>query len=166
MPKAKAVSKQQRKAIRNYVKQGYSANNIQRRLIARHMGIRRSVLLAEVRKVKRQKPRVNRVKYTPKRQRKRTTGISYSARARRQFYIGRQVAVYGYARTRRNPRPYSARYEFYGSGKDLFQAVRLAYDGIVPRKEWAFVKCSASEFLRNPYFYGERGSWTDAEVES
>ncbi len=46
------------------------------------------------------------------------------------------------------------------------KAVRLAYYGIVPRKEWAFVECSARSFLNNPYKYGESGVWTDKDVES
>ena len=54
-----------------------------------------------------------------------------------------------------------------GSGRDLFKAVRLAYSGIVPRKEWAFVECSATDFLSNPYVYGEKGVWVGKpDVES
>ncbi len=62
-------------------------------------------------------------------------------------------------RTKRHPKPYSARFEFYGSGRDLKKSVRLAYSGFVPRKEWAFVECSARDFLNNPYKYGEEGFW-------
>jgi hypothetical protein len=167
MPKPKTVTKQQRKAIRSYVKKGITANKIQKRLRARHMGMRRTVLLSQIRKVKHQKPKANRLKHTPKKYQRMTSGVPHPSRERRQTMSGRQVAVYGYARTRRNPRPYSARFEFYGSGKDLFKAVKLAHDGFVPRKEWAFVKCSAREFLSNPEVYGERGEWSDSpRVES
>ena len=86
--------------------------------------------------------------------------------ARKPVFAGKHVAVYGYAKTRRHLRAYSARFEFYGRGRDLFKAVRLAYEGIVPRKEWAFVECSARSFLSNPYNYGERGVWSDKGVES
>jgi hypothetical protein len=159
LPKHKTVTKQQRKAIRTYVKQGLSSNKIQKRLQKRHLGLRRKVLLAEIRKVKRRKPKANAYKYTPKKYRK-TGGRRYGYPSKKRRFTGKQVAVYGYAKTMRHPRPYSARFEFYGSGKDLFQAVRMAHNGIVPRFEHAFVKCSAREFLNNPNIYGERGVWT------
>lgn len=167
MPKPKTITKQQRKAIRNYIKKGYSANRIQKRLKARHMGMRRTVLLSQIRKVNHQKAKVDRLKYTPRKYQKITGGIPHPPKTRRQFFIGRQVAVYGYARTSRHPRAYSARFEFCGNGKALFLAVKKAHEGIVPRKEWAFVKCSARDFLSNPSVYGERGFWTERpEVES
>jgi hypothetical protein len=167
MRKPKTITQQQLKAIRSYVKKGYSTKRIQKSLMTRHMGIRRTVLLAEVRKVKNQKPKSNRAKYTPKKYRRTVSGYSYLPKARRQFFATRQVAVYGYARTTRHMRPYSARFEFYGSGKDAFKAVQLAYSGVVPRKERAFVTCSARDFLSNPSVYGERGIWTDnPQVES
>lgn len=165
MPKRKAISKQQRKAIRTYVKQGLSSNKIQKRLQKRHLGLRRKVLLAEIRKVKRKKPKANTDKYTPKKYRRPVRKYGYPSKKRR--FAGRQVAVYGYAKTTRHPRAYSARFEFYGSGKDLFSAVRQAHSGIVPRFEHAFVKCSARAFLNNPLMYGERGVWTARhDVES
>jgi hypothetical protein len=96
-----------------------------------------------------------------------TSSISHPSRERRQIISGRQVAVYGYARTKKNPRAYSARFEFYGSGKDLQNAVMLAYEGFVPRREWAFVKCHAKDFLNNPEKFGERGAWSGKpEIES
>jgi hypothetical protein len=115
------------------------------------------VLLAEIRKVKRKKPKANTHKYTPKKYRRVSRRYGYPSKKRR--FAGRQVAVYGYAKTMRHPRTYSARFEFYGSGKELFRAVIQAYRGIVPRYEWAFVKCSAWKFLNNPSMYGERGIW-------
>jgi hypothetical protein len=158
LPKHKTVTKQQRKAIKTYVKQGLSSNNIQKILQKRHLGLRRKVLLAEIRKVKHRKPKMNAYKYTPK----KYCGVSgrYGYPSKRRRFVGRQVAVYGYAKTMRHPRAYSARFEFYGSGRELRQAVRQAHNGIVPRYEWAFVKCSARDFLNNPSIYGERGIWT------
>ena len=159
MPKPETITKQQVKAIRGYVKQGYSANKIQRTLQKHHLGIRRKFLLAEVRKIRGKKPKIDRQKYTPRKYRKRPP------KARKPVFIGKHVAVYGYARTRRHPKPYSARFEFYG--RDLRRAVGLAYRGIVPRREWAFVECSAEDFLSNPYVYGERGVWVGRpDVES
>lgn len=54
------------------------------------------------------------------------------------------------------------RYEFHGSGKDLYKAVVKALR-IVPKK---FVDVSAEEFLRHPERYGSEGEWVDREVES
>ena len=162
----KTVTKQQKEAIKTYVKQGLSSNKIQKKLQKRHLGIRRKVLLAEIRKVKRKKPKANAYKYTPKKYRK-TGGRRYGYSSKKRRFSGRQVAVYGYAKTDRHPRAYSARFEFYGSGRELRQAVRLAHNGIVPRFEWAFVKCSARDFLNNPSIFGERGIWTARpDVES
>jgi hypothetical protein len=154
LPKRTTITKTQRKAIKTYVKQGLSANKIQKQLQKQHLGIRRKTLLSEIRKLKRQKPKVDRQKYTPRKYRKRPQ------KARKPFFIGKHVAVYRYARTSRHPRPYSARFEFYGSGKDLANAIRLTLSGIVPRWRRPFVECSARAFLNNPYKFGERGSWT------
>lgn len=62
----KNLTKQQKEAIKGYVKKGYSANQIQVNLKNRHMGIRRKVLLAEVRRVKGQPSKAETVKYIPK----------------------------------------------------------------------------------------------------
>jgi hypothetical protein len=158
LPKNKTVTRQQRKAIRSYVKQGLSSNKIQKSLQRRNLGLRRKVLLEEIRKVKNRKPKVNAYKYTPKKYR-RVVSEKYGYPAKKRRFAGRQVAVYGYAKTMRHPRAYSARFEFYGSGKELRQAVRLAHNGIVPHFEHAFVKCSARDFLNSPSSYGERGVW-------
>jgi hypothetical protein len=61
-----AVTKRQKEAIRSYIKKGYSANQIQVNLKNRHMGIRRKVLLAEVRRFKGQPRKAQTVKYIPK----------------------------------------------------------------------------------------------------
>jgi len=154
-PKRKPkISSKTRWAIRTYVKQGISANKIQKKLQSQGLGIRRKVLLAEVRKLRGKKKKLHPEKYIRGDYRKRVT-----PKARRPKYAGRHVAVYRYARTLKHRRPYSARFEFYGSGKDLGKAVRLALSGIVPKWENPFVECSARAFLNNPYKYGERGEW-------
>ena len=56
----------------------------------------------------------------------------------------------------------SGRYEFTGSGKDLYKAVVKAHD-TVPK---GYVNVSAEEFLKNPEKYGNEGSWIAREVES
>jgi len=167
LPKRKTkpkISSKTRWAIRTYVKQGYSANKIQKRLSKQHLGIRRKVLLAEIRKIKYQKPKADRYKYTPKKYRRRRPPT------RKPAFRGKTVAVYRPATTQRYrkiarkakaPLSYSARFEFYGNGKDLGKAVGLALSGIVPRFENPFVKCSARAFLLNPFKYGERGEWVD-----
>jgi len=168
-PKSK-ISSKTRWAIKGYVKQGYSANKIQKKLKSQGLGIRRTTLLAEVRKVKGAKPKADRQKYTPKKYRR------VAPKARRPVFSGKHIAVYRYATTKRfrklarklgAPKSYSARFEFYGNGKDLAKAVRLALSGIVPRFEKPHVECSARAFLRNPYRYGEDGEWVDRpNVES
>jgi hypothetical protein len=171
LPKPKTASRrQQMKAIRGYVKQGLSANKIQKKLQKQSLGIRRKVLLAEIRKIKGTKPKADRKKYTPWKYRRRKPP------ARKPVFFGKQVAVYGYAWTRRSeelakelkiPSAYSARFEFSGRGRDLADAVRLAYSGIVPKYEEPFVECGASAFLNNPSSYGERGKWIESpEIKS
>ncbi len=55
------------------------------------------------------------------------------------------------------------RYEFYGSGKDLYRAVRLACR-FVPILR--FTQVEASEFLDHPWYYGTRGRWITKHVDS
>lgn len=152
--KPKGINPRTRWAIRGYVKRGYSANKIQKRLKAQHLGIRRTVLLAEIRKAKHQTIKANRLKYTPNKYR-------MPSRQRKQAIGRREVAVYGYAKTKINLKAYSARFEFSGSGKDCQRAVVKVYnEGWVPMKENAFVRCSAREFLKHPERYAEQGTWS------
>jgi hypothetical protein len=63
------VSKVQ-KSVGYYVSREYSANEIQRRLKNRGIGIRRQILLRYVREAKRKSVKANREKYTPRKYRK------------------------------------------------------------------------------------------------
>jgi hypothetical protein len=164
MRERKPISKKQTEAIRTYIKQGYSANKIQKKLQRQDLGIQRKKLLAEVRKVKGTKAKAYPQKYTPKKYRRVTP------RARRPVFGGKHIAVFRYVTTSRYrkmakklglPKYYSARFELYGSGKDLAIAIGLVKGGIVPRWENPHVECSARDFLNNPYKYGEKGIWLD-----
>jgi hypothetical protein len=73
-------------------------------------------------------------------------------------FFGKQVSVYGHCSN-----GIGQRYDFNGSGRDLYRAIVLAHE-IVPKRR--FVRAPASEFLANPYRYGEEGYWIDREVES
>jgi hypothetical protein len=54
------------------------------------------------------------------------------------------------------------RYEFQGSGKDLFKAVVEA-QRIMPK---GFIDITAEEFLKDPEKYGEAGRWVERDVDS
>jgi hypothetical protein len=56
----------------------------------------------------------------------------------------------------------SGRYEFHGTGKDLYRAVVKAQK-IVPK---GFVTVSAEKFVEQPEQYGCLGEWIEKEVES
>ena len=73
-------------------------------------------------------------------------------------FFGKQVSVYGHCSN-----GVGERYDFSGTGRELYRAISLAHR-IVPKRR--FVRVSASEFLANPYRYGERGYWIDRAVES
>ena len=66
-------------------------------------------------------------------------------------------------RTRRTKSVESkGRYEFDGSGKELYQAVVKAQE-VMPK---GYVSVSAKQFLENPEKYGHYGSWIERDVES
>lgn len=120
MPKHKTVTKQQRKAIRTYAKQGLSANKIQKRLQKRHLGLRRKVLLAEIRKVKRRKPKANIVKYIPKKYAKARWKARAEASQRRRLrlqQVTKQVTLIGRHNGKRTVKTR------YGKGRDLYRFV-------------------------------------------
>ena len=73
-------------------------------------------------------------------------------------FFGKQVSVYGHCSN-----GVGERYDFHGSGRDIYRAIFLAHR-IVPKRR--FVRVSAREFLANPFRYGERGYWVDRAVES
>jgi hypothetical protein len=73
-------------------------------------------------------------------------------------FYGKQVSVYGHCSN-----GVGQRYDFHGTGRDLYKAIHLAHR-IVPKRR--FVRVSARDFLANPFQYGERGHWVDREVES
>jgi hypothetical protein len=156
---SKSISRRQRiEAIRTYVNQGYSANKIQKKLQSQGLGIQRKKLLAEVRRIKGVAPKANTFRYIPTKYRqKRKPPVP--RRTKWGSWGGKAVAVYLAVKTRRHPKPYNARFEFHGSGKDLNRAIRIAFSGIVPPHEQAFVECSARDFVKNPFLYGERGVW-------
>ena len=54
------------------------------------------------------------------------------------------------------------RYEFEGSGRELYQAVVKSQD-VMPK---GFVSVSAKKFLQHPEKYGYSGSWIERDVES
>ena len=54
------------------------------------------------------------------------------------------------------------RYEFTGTGRDLYRAVKLA-NYYMPR---GYVEVDARDFLENPEKYGVPGVWVDRDVES
>jgi hypothetical protein len=61
------INRRREKAIRTYVRKGYSANKIQKKLQKQGLGTRRKDFLAKVRRIKRVKGRVvEREKYVPR----------------------------------------------------------------------------------------------------
>lgn len=69
MTKTKGVSQRQIRLIKYYSHKGYSANQIQRKLRARHIGMRRTRFLGYVREFKRQTPKAHVERYTPRKYR-------------------------------------------------------------------------------------------------
>jgi len=114
MTRKTKINRRTRNAIRTYVKQGLSGNKIQKRLSKRGLGIRRKTLLAEIRKVKRQRPRVPREKYVPHKYRP----LRIPAIAIVPKMIRLEGRFQGERKTVRER----------GSGKDLFRFVRKEMD--------------------------------------
>ena len=58
----------------------------------------------------------------------------------------------------------SSRFEFTGSGKDLYRAIiETKVKGRVPR---GYIEVPADEFLLNPEEYSTEGEWIDIRIES
>jgi hypothetical protein len=114
------ISKRQIKAIRSYVKKGYSANQIQVKLKNQHIGIRRKVLLTKIRIIKHQKPKAETVKYIPKKYAQAPRVKAPPRKRLRPFFAQiqeKQVTVIG--------RHYGKRIikKHYGKGRDLYRFV-------------------------------------------
>jgi hypothetical protein len=151
LSKRKTITGQQRKAIGTYVKQGLSSNKIQKKLQKQNLGIRRKVLLAEIRKAKGQKPKAQRYKYTPRKYRKGRT--RYPSMATPRFQEGYQIAGYGTVHGQ------SRRIQVRGSGKQLYKVMLLASQH--PPKT-RFLTINARSLLRDPWKYLSRGEFWDS----
>jgi hypothetical protein len=88
--KPKGISPKTKRAIKAYVKQGYSANKIQKKLQTQGLGIQRKRLLAEVRKVKGAKPKALPQKYTPK-----SIGVEHLHQQEDQSILGNTLQFTG-----------------------------------------------------------------------
>jgi len=133
---SKGISKQQRKAIKTCIKQGFSANKIQKKLGKQGLGLRRKTLLAEVRKIKGTKKKSHPQRYTPHKYRVRRLKID--------FPMMKQIA--GYSTVHGKPR----RYQVAGTGKQLYRVMLLISQHPPKRK---FLTISAKELLKNPWRY-------------
>jgi hypothetical protein len=78
LTKTKGVSQRQIKAVRSYARKGWSANRIQQKLRARHMGMRRTKLLGYVREFKGQPARPQVEKYTRMKYRHRPVSVQFT----------------------------------------------------------------------------------------
>jgi hypothetical protein len=63
-------------------------------------------------------------------------------------------------------RTFSGRFELYGTGRDLGEAVYMISDRLVPHPRKRFQVVSAKDFLTKPYKYARPGYWVTKEVES
>jgi hypothetical protein len=57
----------------------------------------------------------------------------------------------------------TGRFEFYGTGRELAQAVSMM-DHLVPKNRFQVV--SARDFIRNPWRYSIYGYWLEKDVQS
>lgn len=96
--------------IKRYVRQGYSANEIQKKMQAKNMGVRRTVLLAYVRKYKHKAPVERRERYVPTKYRRVPKPVEGKG--------PKGIEIYGTYRGR------TRRLRRRGTGKDLFRWVR------------------------------------------
>lgn len=67
----RGFSNKQFSVVNEGIKKGYSANKIQRELKNKGIGIRRKVLLKQIREIKMKSPKVNPEKYIPRKYRRR-----------------------------------------------------------------------------------------------
>lgn len=78
-----------------------------------------------------------------------------------QKWYKRRVWKYPKGRTKKVV--VKGRFEFYGSGKALYQAIKMATN-YVPKKKT--VSVSAQDFIKYPLEYGDYGTWIEYDVES
>jgi len=124
------AERERERLIREYVAQGYSANRIQKLLQEKGLGLRRKTLLAKIREVKGIPKKPHPFKYIPRKYR----------RVEVEAILGKRLAIYGTVGGR------SRRIEIYGSGRELYQAVR---DAIIHPPRERFVICHAKDFQKH-----------------
>lgn len=146
MPKLEGKSTKQIGAIREYSRQGLSANEIQRRLSRQGMGMRRTVMLQYVREFKRQTQETSVSKNVPYKYR-----LSFS-------FGGKHVAVYSTVRGKQR------RIQVYGNGKQL-RRVMVLVSRHPPKQR--FLTIDAASLLSNPWRYLSEGFWDEKpQIES
>jgi hypothetical protein len=126
------ATREQVDLIRKESREGKTANQIQKDLQSRHMGMRRTQLLGYVREIKGKQPKPEQQKYTPRK-------VSLEERVHRQIrerQRGKKVSVYGKVNGE------SRRIQMYGSGRDLYRAMMEA-SKYPPKKK--FLTCSADD---------------------
>ena len=143
LKKSRGVKPETVQAIRELVKQGYSANRIQKELQHRNMGIQRKRLLAIVRQVKRVPKKPYAEKYVPVKYRRRRIRIVWR----------KGVAAYGSVGGE------SRRVQMYGDGKSLYRAMMLVAKH-PPKKR--FLTISAEAIVMHPYQYLDFEDYWDA----
>jgi len=133
--------KRAERLIRSLTKKGYSANQIQKELQKRGLGIRRKNMLKMIRKYRRtfKKPRVE--KHIPRKYRPRVAWRKRAVKRPPSVYMPKAIAVYGTVDGE------SRRIEMHGTGKGLYQAMLLV--GKRPPKK-RFVQTSANKVILFP----------------
>jgi hypothetical protein len=84
---------------------------------------------------------------------------------RQRYWVVRNDGVkqrYWKNTTRTKKTVMKGRYEFSGSGKDLYKAVVEAHD-TVPK---GYIRVQAKQFTKNPNKYGYEGIWIDQQINS
>lgn len=147
------ATREQVDLIRKESREGKTANQIQKDLQSRHMGMRRTRLLGYVREFKGIPPNAEPLKYTPKK-------LTLEERVHKQISErkrGKNVSVYGTVNGE------SRRVQMYGDGRTLYRAM-MDVAKYPPKKR--FLTVSADNLLGGGYLdYYER--WDEKpEVES
>jgi biopolymer transport protein ExbB/TolQ len=133
LTKKRGVAQRQRRirAIRTYVRRGYSSRTIQRKLQKRHLGIRRQVLLREIRKARRVRAKPRRERYVPRKYRTRLAVPVWERRARRRISVGyKHVTLEGFLHGKRKRKVLT------GSGRTLYTFVRNEIGKVGEKDGW------------------------------